>query len=257
MKGRFERAEQERRQLLDRIDGLSRIIETMQQAPAPAPSPAVITQAERLITPEEERDYGPEFLEVVGKKAQEIVGPIVAKYEQRMTELQNRLDGVSSTVVQNTREKMHSALDKDVPKWRDLNRDPDFLDWLSRPDTLSGQPRQTLLTNAYNANDAARVAAFFAGFQREASAVAPQGDQPAPRGRASAPPKNSLEAYAAPGRGKSAAPPTGPDDKPIITRADVTQFYIDVRTGKYRGREQDQLRDEAMIFEAQRENRIR
>jgi hypothetical protein len=60
---------------------------------------------------------------------------------------------------------------------------------------------------------------------------------------------------AAPGRAKSAAA-AAPAEKPFFTSAQITRFYADVNSGKYRGREADKAKLEAQIFDAQREGRI-
>jgi len=57
-----------------------------------------------------------------------------------------------------------------VPNYREIDRDPRWLEWLTRPDPLSGYPRQRLLDDAIVQGNAARVIAFFRGFQREAAA---------------------------------------------------------------------------------------
>ena len=67
--------------------------------------------------------------------------------------------------------------------------------------------------------------------------------------------KVPLEAFAAPGRAKTAAA-TAPAEKPIITRAQIATFYADKAAGKYRGKEAEADRLERMIFEAQRDGRI-
>lgn len=259
MKGRYDAAQSQVKQLADEVASLRRLMGTMQTQVQPEAHPAasVQEQVERLITPEEERDYGSEFLTVVGKKAQEVVGSVTAKYEKKIAELEQKLSGVQGTVIVSEQQRMHETLDNRVPNWREINANQEFIEWLQYPDTYSGQTRLDLLKSAYERNDAARVAAFFEGFQREAAAVAPRDSQQAPSSRAPAPAKPSLEHFAAPGRAKAAAPQSGPADKPVISRAQIAKFYADVTAGKYRGREAEQKSFENQIFEAQSEGRIR
>jgi hypothetical protein len=146
-------------------------------------------------------------------------------------------------------------LDAQVPNWRELNSNSEFLSWLNLPDAYSGAIRKELLTAAYNRSDANRVAAFFKGFISDEAATNPasysQPDHVAPRSN-----KVSLETLAAPGRAKTAAA-SAPAEKPIFTRAHITEFYSDVRRGKYAGKEAEKDRIEKDIFAAQREGRIR
>lgn len=253
MKGRYDRAESQIRAMSDQIASLQNVIATMEVSAPRSATPAEL-QAERLITPEEESDYGSDFLNVVGKKAKEELLPIVKQYEAKIAELEEKLQGVGGYVQQDARARMEASLDERVPNWRDINYDPDFISWLKLPDPYSGAIRHELLKAAYSRNDTARVTAFFNGFLAEEAAVAPAD---AEMGRSNTPAKKSLAEFAAPGRAKTAAASGAPAEKPIFTRAQIAKFYADSAAGKYRGKEAEKDRLEAQIFEAEREGRIR
>jgi len=80
MKGRYDRAESQLRQMSDQITSLQNVIATMQVTSTVSHSNNELA-AERLITAEEENDYGSEFLTVVGKKAKE---ELMGFYDQEM-----------------------------------------------------------------------------------------------------------------------------------------------------------------------------
>jgi hypothetical protein len=113
-----------------------------------------------------------------------------------------------------------------APNWREINRNPRWLQWLQEIDSLSGRTRQQLLNDATAAGDAPRVIAFFRGFQQEVGQ--------------------------APGRARPARP-----EKPIYTRAQIAQLYSAHRKGAYVGREAEWARQDADIIAAGREGRIR
>lgn len=251
MKGRFDRAQQQITTQAERISALERMLASMQAQPQQAQSSEM--KMERLITPEEEADYGPDFLNVVGKKAKEELLPIVKKYEDEITSLKNQLAGVGNYVAQDAQTRMTSTLDRDIPNWRDQNVNPEFLDWLALPDPYSGDIRHNMLKAAWERHDGPRVAAFFKGFLAEEAAYRPASSEtPAkPAG------KVSLETFAAPGRAKTAAASSAPAEKPLITSAQISKFYADVANGRYNGRDEEKARFEKQIFEAQREGRIR
>lgn len=251
--GRYVRSQEQIRQLAEQITNLQNVIATMQAAPS-VKIPEL--QAERLITEEEEKDYGQDFLNVVGKKAKEELLPIVKQYEAKITELEARLQGVSGVMAQDTQAKMLATLDDKLPDWREINRKKEFLDWLQLPDPYSGDIRHNMLKAAYAQSNASRVLAFFNGFLAEEAAVAPAMGEPDPQTTTVA--KVPLTNLAAPGRAKSAAGSTStPAEKPIFTRAQITRFYADVAANKYRGRDAEKAKMETQIFEAQREGRIR
>ena len=253
MKGRFDRSQDQLRHMSEQIASLQNVIATMQATTAPASKEAE-EAIERLITPEEENDYGPEFLKVVGKKAKEELLPVINKYEAKIAELEARLQGVNGYVAQDARQRMLDTLTDKIPNWRDINKDENFLNWLQLPDLYSGAIRHELLKAAYERNDAPRVAAFFTGFLAEEAAVAPAMEE---TGRSEPPAKMSLEKLAAPGRAKSAAATSAPAEKPIFTRAQIAKFYADAAAGKFKGRDAERDRLEAQIFSAEREGRIR
>jgi hypothetical protein len=252
--GRFQKAQDQMRGMADEIKNLQNIIATMQTAPSNAPTPPEL-QAERLITDDEARDYGEDFLKVVGKKAKEELVPIIKAQAEQIEELKRMVSGVSSVVQQDSTDKMLTTLDEKLPEWRELNTNQEFLSWLRLPDPFSGAIRHEMLKAAYTQGNASRVLAFFNGFLAEEAAVAPAKAEPDTGTRRV--PKVPLESLAAPGRAKSAAGNAAPAEKPSFTRANIAAFYADVAAGRYRGREAEKGKIEAQIFDAQREGRIR
>jgi hypothetical protein len=252
MKGRNERNEQKARALSERVSGLEATLAALEAAPPPAAAPTP------LVTATETSEYGAEFLDVVGRKAREIVSPEVAELRNTVAQLQQRLDSVGTAVVQDARSRMKAKLSEACPNWIQLNNDDRFLDWLALPDTYSGAIRHELLKSAYAANDTPRVLAFFNGFLADEAASNPRvlAPSPAPEPPPAAPQDRvSLESLAAPGRAKTAAH-TVPAEKPSFTRAQVLKFYADVARGVYRGRDDEKATIDKQISMAGREGRI-
>ncbi len=256
--GRYVRQQEQLRQMSEQITSLQNVIATMQASGAGV-SRAEPTmpelQAERLVTPEEISDYGEDFLKVVGKRAREEMAPIVNGYQAEIADLKKKLEGFTGFVQQDSHQKLLSNLDDKLPNWREMNTNEEFLDWLRLPDPYSGAIRHDMLKAAYAQGDAHRVLAFFNGFLAEEAVVAPAGAEP--DASVTKVPKVPLASLAAPGRAKTAASASAPAEKPIFTRAQIAMFYADVASGKYRGRDVEKNKAEGMIFEAQREGRIR
>jgi hypothetical protein len=254
MKGRFDRSEASVRELSEQVSQLQNVIATMQaQQPAqPAPAPAPVVS----LTPEEEAEYGSDFLDVIGRKAKATVSPEVEALKAELAAVKKQLDGVGGSIAQDARSRMIATLDQEVTDWRDVNNDENFLAWLRLPDTYSGVIRHELLKAAFARIDTPRVLAFFNGFRTEEAAVAPAA-RPETTPAAPAPGKVPLADLAAPGRAKSPAATPAPAEKPIISRAQIAAFYADVAAGRYRGREDEKATNERMIFSAEREGRIR
>jgi hypothetical protein len=253
MKGRFDRLNEQVRMLSEQLS----LAQHQQQAPHLSHKEAE-APPQKLITPEEERDYGTEFLNVVAKRAKEEFTPEVTRLERKVAELEAKLGNVGTKVATDARGRMEAFLDDKIPNWRGVNYDPKFLDWLKLPDAYSGVIRHDLLKTAYEQNRTPQVLAFFEGFLSEEAAVDPAKFNGASKAVVQpATPKPSLEDFAAPGRAKTAAGSSPPAEKPIITARQIDQFYADERRGVYRGRDADKLAIENMIFEAGREGRVR
>jgi hypothetical protein len=262
MKGRHDKDQAYIKQMSEQISNLQNVLATVQNAPAPARNSEL--QFSSLLSPEEVSEYGEEFLGVVGKKAQEAATPLVQELRQEIDALKQQVGRVGGSIAQNARENMFGQLDQTNMPWRDINKDPRFLQWLALPDTYSGVIRHNLLKAAWERNDTPRAAAFFQGFLAEEAAVdpargsipqgsLPNGSQSPQNGHSNG--KVPLESFAAPGRAKSAAGSI-PAEKPQISRSQITNFYAMCAAGKYRGNEQERNRLERMIFEAQSEGRI-
>lgn len=256
--GRLEKATNQITELSEQIASMQRSMQELQSrlTPAAAPQP---TTYKKLITEEEETEFGSEFLDVIGRKAQEVIEPLKAEYEAKLAGLEQQVRGVNGFVHQNVRETLESTMDREVPDWREINYRPEFINWLKLPDPYSGGIRINMLRSAFDQNDTVRVRNFFRGFLAEEAATTPAGDQPGrnPQPANGGTGKVSLESLAAPGRAKSAAANGAPTEKPVFTRAFITQFYLDKTNGRYRGRETEAARTEQQIFEAQNEGRIR
>lgn len=242
----------------EQLAQMQNLVASLQSAKPDQAAPAL----ESYVTPEDRETYGDDFLNVVERKAKELVAPLRKELEDKIKQLDGKLGNVGTVVQASAREKMFSELDSSLPEWREINTNPKFIQWLKLPDIYSGDIRQNLLMAAFERNNSSRVAAFFKGFLAEEAAVGPDGEQPnqsdGTRETSSpTPTKVPLENLAAPGRAKTAAGTTTPAEKPFFTRAQIAKFYADVTAGRYRGREDAKNKLEGQIFSAQAEGRIR
>lgn len=267
MKGRFEQADKRNRELAQEISRLHGLLATLSTSPTHTPArpngstppatEATPADVRFRITPEEEQEYGKDFLELVGRKAGQIAEDMTRELRAELENLKGQVSSVGSHMARSAFEQMTDTLDVQVPNWREINDNPEFIRWLRLQDPYSGAIRHALLTAAWERNDTPRVLAFFKGFLNEEAAVDPaRGHNPPPAGGTPPAGKPDLTSLAAPGRAKSGASTPPADEKPIITRAQISAFYRAVNNGAYAGKDAEKNRLEAMIFDAQREGRI-
>jgi hypothetical protein len=254
--GRAQQLKNQNAQLVDRLNAMEQMIQDLRAAPAPAPAPAP-TPAQ-LISDEEREQFGGEMLDVMGRRAKEIVSPEIAEMRATIAALESKLTGTQTFVKKNARQEMLNTLSIKQPNWQEINQLDEFKSWLALPDPYSGATRLGMLLSAFEQNDTPRVLNFFKGFVSELAVTdpAPALDEPAPAA-APQPPRPGLESLAAPGRARTPAQIAAPAEKQIITPADVNAFYAAKRRGEYAGREAEFNALEQELFRAQREGRVR
>jgi len=223
-----------------------------------------------LITDKDKQDFGEDLIDVIKRAAIEAVMPQLKPLAETVGQVQARVDTTTQETERQFLHRMHSSMHDAVPGWDALNKDPNFIAWTKQNDVYSGLNRQELLQRAWYAGDSNRVAAFFQGYLAEEAAIDPAAAEARQRavggtnGHAAPPPASTeppasaprvtLAQLAAPGRARAAAGP--PQGKPVWTAAGISQFYMDVANGKFRGRDAERVATEADLMAAQREGRI-
>jgi hypothetical protein len=245
MEGRFRQQMDINANLGNQIQQLSSTITQLQ-------APRERSFAQPLITEEERKAYGDDLLDVVSRKAMEAVNPQIQRLRNENQDLRRR-------VQSNEARDIYSVLDEEIPDWKDVNVHPDFLQWLNLPDIYSGTVRAGMLKAAFEAGDAPRVLAFFRGFLSESPQHRGQTPQATPAAQA---PKREaardLREFAAPGKARPApGPAPSAAEQPVYTTRDIDRFYDRVRQGAYAGRNEVKDAEEAKIFAAVREGRVR
>jgi hypothetical protein len=240
----------------DRLASLESLVQELRNARPVAP-PTPPAPPAPLITEQERNEFGTEMLDVMGRRAREIVSPELAELRSMMQSIEQKVTGTVQQTAQQAREAMLTKLDQALPEWRGINVQNEFKAWLALPNPYASGSRLSALTQAYEQNDTGRVLNFFKGFISELAAEDPATPPTPAPATPPAPPKPGLESLAAPGRARTSAQPNAPAEKQIITTADVNAFYDAVRKGYYNGREAEKNALEQELFAAQREGRVR
>jgi hypothetical protein len=109
------------------------------------------------LTIDDERNFGPELLDVATRAARQAMAPELQQLHDENLAMQNQLNA-------NTKARIDRELDAAIPNWREINNSESFHAWLLSRDTYSGVVRDRLLKAAAAAGDAQRVINFFRGF---------------------------------------------------------------------------------------------
>jgi hypothetical protein len=242
-----------------RLDEMQRLLSAVQSAPPPEPAAPMTVQ--QLLTPEEQEEWK-DVLPVMEKRFKELTAPVEHQLRAEIDQLKKRMEVQQQSTVATSRAAMMNTLDNHPTlgvqsdhSWRALNEDDSFVEWLQYPEKLSGRQRHQLLKEAFSSNDAGRVAAIFESYARDAGLTKPAAQA---NGAGSPPPQNGLERFAAPGPARSAPAAASATAEPqYFTSGDISRFYTDLRTGKWKGREKEAEAYERAIIAAGNAGRVR
>lgn len=225
LQGMFARVNQENATLRGRLDELSARVNTV----APPVQPTTPAKSTRLLSEDELKDYGTEFIDVTKRAAREVYDARFDQMADLVKELQAKVASQQVSVqqvAQHTAESVDAAFYRDLAtgqsNWQEVNTDPKFLTWLNGIDTFTGASRQALLNQAYNARDAHRTLAFFKAFTQS------QGSGEAPTKQ----PVIDAASLVSPTSSAPAPTPSNPRRGKYWTQAEVEKVYEDRIRGK-------------------------
>lgn len=145
-----------------------------------------------------------------------------------INQLMGRFNQVETGVGQTQAAIFWSTLTALVPDWEVWNTNQGFIDWLNQVDPLSRYRRMDMLSQAKSSYDAEGTAAFFNEYKKLTGAVTSPNKGP------------DKAARVAPGRSTGSVGSTQQlENKTQLSRQDIQQFYLDVKMGRYKGKEQE------------------
>jgi hypothetical protein len=283
MVGRFEKSQQENKNLVSRVNEMQRLLATIQPPPNSQVGRGDVTfntpvAPRRYITPQDEKEWSVELIDMARRAAREVAEEQLAPVRGEIGAVRQSLGSVQQHVTLDAQGQVYQALEREFgPDWdAEKNNDPGFIQWLGQIDPMTGLQRKNILKHAFDNGEASRVVATFKRYEAELAASGPVQTGRSPqgngaessegstqfasvaysRGNPATTPAVDLTTLAAPGRARPGQTQT-PPDKPIITGAEIAEFYSDVTKGRYKGHEDIQAQVEAQIQEASREGRIR
>jgi hypothetical protein len=188
--------------------------EQLRSQPAPS-APSAAPAAPAGMTPESVvAQYGEDFAAAVDAIA-------AARAQSLRDEIAPRVDGMVAATATHSRNEFLRDLTGLVRNWQQIDQDAGFTAYLDEFDPQTGRTRREFFQEADQANNAARVASFFAAYARGTAAA------PAP---APAPSVPSVEHLIQPDSSRHSEAPPG---KKLWTAAEVSRFYRDA--GKPQG----------------------
>lgn len=107
--------------------------------------------------------YGQEMSELVKLANAQAVE--LRQLKAQMGTVEKQVGDVGQSIAVSAEDRFYNALEKAVPDWHAINKDPKWLEWLGQVDSLTGRSRQQFLDEARDAFDVKRTANFFTAFK--------------------------------------------------------------------------------------------
>ena len=229
----------------NQIESLHNLIAGMQQAQAngqQGDSGDGATQ-ESYLTDEDTRNFGSDMVDMARRAAREEGQQMMSAMRQEIDKLRKELSGVSKTAELSVTDRFESKLDQITEgRWRDLNVDQNFIDWLK-----SAPARFKVFQAGVQGKDATTVGDLFNEYHR--ATAAQQQEQERPRQER----REKLQKQVAPGKSKSVGNADARSgEKKTWTRSEIASVYANKK--QYGASEFNKLERE--IAAAQREGRV-
>lgn len=124
------------------------------------------------ITPEQVEEYGEDYWETQIRIQQAVVSKATGASGSRVPN--DELDQLKRKVEEQDRERFYQRLDQLVPDWKEVDQSAEWDAFLGLTDSATGLTNEDLLSDAFEHNDADRVAALISR-HKAASAGSPSG----------------------------------------------------------------------------------
>jgi hypothetical protein len=205
-------------ELRDQVVSLNERLSYTPSKEEPMSAPASVEDAiDELAT-----EYGEEFTTAIDKRVERIVKSHLKNIEAEFGE-------VKRTSARSVQEKFEDSLTSKVGNWKELNTNSDFIGWLGNVEPYTGISLHTILMSAYNNKDIDKVAKIFNDYNQ---LTTPQASE---RTRYESPTPNDLIEPTK--RGSISQNTAESNQGKVFTVGQVDQFYVDLRNGKFKGKD--------------------
>lgn len=237
LQGMHRRSEQER-------ERLHALLAQMSEAAAAQPAKRdEQSAAQSAPNPDEARDrqdFGDDFVDFVNRA----IDRKLAKIDQRLGETEGIARKSHADAEEVKQERFEAKLDKQVPGWREIDKDAAFMEWLNSSPTRVAIVRQAMAD--YDATAIAEVFEQYTMLQGTGQQEQPNQAPPAE------PASKKLEGKVAPSTGRTSKEATTEQQPRQWTRSEIAEVFTNRRS--YTRKEFDKL--QAEIFAAQKQGRV-
>jgi len=237
-------------------DLAARLAAAEAQARQPTPTAAEKTATPR-VTEKDVEAFGSDLIDVIDRKAQEVVERQATAYEGRIAELEQalakanaQLGNVTQTQVQNSKERFFAHLDSKVPNWNEVQGTSEAQEWLGTKVPGTQWTWDDVLKDAAANHDGTRAVEVF----NQLLKAYPQFAPPAGNTKSGS---RELQRQVAPAKSSSASAPSPSGTKRIFTAAEFGSEMDKVIRLNMQGKYDEAKRIESELNAAMADGRIR
>lgn len=246
--------------LQQRVKELASELETVRKGattPSKTPDPALQPSGTKRVTEKDVETFGGDLIDLVDRKAQEVVEKVAGQYEAKIAQLENALAKATGTVqqvqesqVQNARERFFVTLDSQLPGWNELQASDACQAWLGETIPGTDATWDDALKQAATQANAAKALSVFRQFLKEN----PQLDSTR-QAAAQAQAQKDVQRQVAPPRAKGASP-SAPAQKRVWSSAEYEAETRKLINLQKKGRFDEAAQIEVELNAAMAEGRI-
>lgn len=194
-------------QLKDLNSQLSQALEEIHKLKTAQPTPPEPRRQE-LITKDDEETFGSDLIDlsrrVVREEFAQLAPQVIGELRKEFAPIREQVGEVQKETAQTKEDRFWTSVDSAVPDWREIDQDPQWLEWLGEVDPMVGKTRQEALNDAHNSLDAARVASIFKVWK---GAFRPEQPAPQPTNQK----REELQRQVAPSKSRAATTAPAPE----------------------------------------------
>lgn len=194
-------------QLKDLNSQLSQALEEIHKLKTVQPTPPEPRRQE-LITKDDEETFGSDLIDlsrrVVREEFAQLAPQVIGELRKEFAPIREQVGEVQKETAQTKEDRFWTSVDSAVPDWREIDQDPQWLEWLGEVDPMVGKTRQEALNDAHNSLDAARVASIFKVWK---GAFRPEQPAPQPTNQK----REELQRQVAPSKSRAATTAPAPE----------------------------------------------
>lgn len=179
------------------------------------------------------------FLSKVRDEYGDEIADVFDAQHRQLELLKDQVSSVTRYQQHGAQDRFERTLEERVPGWRETNRDPRFLEWLTSRDQFSGVVRHNLLLDAAKRRDVERVTTFFNAYRRA-------------KGGDGAGTSQKRKPSVSPGNSRASA--SGTAGKKQWTPESIARFYRDASIGRIKREDATRIEAEIMRQTGSRES---